>query len=406
METSLGLSKDVFLNNKAALTFDDVWMVPQYSEVESRDSVDLSTEIFKACPVKHPLISTCMDAVTESDMLVEMVKSGGSGMIHRGCTPDSQGKMFLKAAEILRDTVEQRDLNYPFVLGFAVSCGTWKERIVEFEKVVDEFPSNSYFVCLDVAHAHTKKYKEILQQIYEYVNSSSKVRRKINILAGTIATPEAAEYLYEFCDGIRVGVGSGSACTTRIQTGHGVPLFQSIIETSQICHDLGITCWADGGIRTSGDMVKALAVGADALVLGGVLTSTSASPAEKIYDDAEVMSIFQDLQHKQYTRITRDDIEKEKSKLTPIAVKYRGMASKDAQATFSEKRKSGYYVEGEAFEMPYTGQTSEVVSNFLNGVRSGLSYSGSFDLTEFRQKARFRMATFAGLQEAKPHGKK
>lgn len=404
---SSGLHKDVFVNGKAALTFDDVWMVPQFSDIASRDDVDLSYEIFDGFKVENPLVATCMDTVCGSEMLIEMALCGGTGMLHRGCSPKEQGNMLYDVGNTLWSIDHKH--KYPYVVGYAVSCGSWKDRIIEFQNVVNQFPSNNYFICLDVAHAHTSMYKETLKNLYDYCQAY--FDKPIKILAGTIATPQAAEYLYEYCDGIRVGVGSGSACSTRINTGHGVPLFQSLIETAEVCHDLGIKCFADGGLRTAGDMVKALAVGADALDLGGVLAPTSKSPAEKIYDyerTPEYPILCERLKqispHPQ-DAIRRMAILEENKKI--VAVRYRGMASADAQKDYSEKtRKSGYYVEGESFEMPYMGETSDIVDGFLKGIRSGLSYTGAHNIQELRDKARFRTSTFAGLAEAKPHGKR
>lgn len=399
----IGLTKEAFVNGKAALTFDDVWMVPQFSDVQSRDEVDLGWDIFdgyKCLPVN----ATCMDTVCGSEMLTEMVRIGGTGMLHRGCSPDEQGDMLYKSLKTTCDNGLARSqtlTGLDFIFGYAVSCGSWQERLKNFEFAIKRIQDNSslsdrfkYYICLDVAHAHTSMYLETLKNLYEYCKI---YQVPVKILAGTIATPQGAEYLYEYCDGVRVGVGSGSACTTRINTGHGVPLFQSLIETAEVCHDLGITCFADGGLRTSGDMVKALAVGADCLDLGGVLASTSKSPAEKIYKKTNTLDMIERLGPDDYRLAPREI----------VAVRYRGMASADAQKDYSEKtRKSGYYVEGESFEMPYTGETSDVIDGFLKGIRSGLSYSGARNIKEFRNKGHFRTATFAGLAEAKPHGKK
>lgn len=412
-----GLTKDVFVNGKAALTFDDVWLVPQHSDIKSRDDVSLKWEIFDDYKCL-PFNATCMDTVCGPEMLAEMVSMGCTGMIHRGCDPDVQGDMIYKVLKTLCEdglsmTPASHDLNgLHWILGYAVSCGSWQDRLKEFnfalkraQEKYEQADHIKYYICLDVAHAHTSMYKETLKALHDYCSTYNV---PVKILAGTIATPQAAEYLYEYCDGIRVGVGSGSACTTRINTGHGVPLFQSLIETAEVCHDLGVKCFADGGLRTSGDMVKSLAVGADCLDLGGVLASTSKSPAEKIYGKSERdlmydMMLARDPNY-QPTNIGENLFNDERP---IVAVRYRGMASKDAQKDYSEKtRKSGYYVEGESFEMPYTGETLDVMDAFIKGVRSGLSYSGARNIQELREKAHFRTSTFAGLQEAKPHGKK
>lgn len=415
-ECSSGLHKDAFVNGKAALTFDDVWMVPQFSDIKSRDEVDLRWEIFDDYKCL-PFNATCMDTVCGHEMLAEMVSVGCTGMLHRGCAPDAQGDMMYQALKTLCENglsmkPECHDVNgLDWILGYAVSCGSWQDRLKEFnfaiKRINDTYDSDGvkYYICLDVAHAHTSMYKETLKALHDYCCTYN---IPVKILAGTIATPQAAEYLYEYCDGIRVGVGSGSACTTRINTGHGVPLFQSLIETAEVCHDLGIKCFADGGLRTSGDMVKALSVGADCLNLGGVLASTSKSPAEKIYGKSERDLMYDMMLERnpnyQIANIGENLFNDERP---IVAVRYRGMASKDAQKDYSEKsRKSGYYVEGESFEMPYTGETSDVINDFIRGIRSGLSYSGSRNIQELRDKARFRTATVAGLAEAKPHGKK
>lgn len=413
-KVSEGLKKESFINNKSALAFDDVWMVPRYSSLKSRDEVDLTSEIFKGCFVKHPIVASCMDTVCEKDMLVAMAKSGGTGMLHRGCTPEEQQKIFREA--LIEYYNGDRDVNYTPTFGYAISCGTWKERLDNLKLAIDYFKDNcSYnvfpniFVCLDVAHAHNSHYKEILIKVNDYCNNNFIEEERPFILAGTIATPQAAEFLYEYCGAIRCGVGSGSACLTRIVTGFGVPLFSSLIECSGVCHDLGITCWADGGIRSSADMTKALGVGADALVLGGMLAATSASPAEKIYSPGEYEKWLNsqiiknpDVSYVEFPY----QIDKMISERKITHVRYRGMASKDAQEDFSEKRKSGYYVEGDSFLVDYKGDTIEFIEQMLRGVKSGFAYAGAYNLKEFVDLATYRIATFAGLQEAKPHGKK
>ncbi len=373
-----GLDKYSFVNGKSALTFDDVWMVPQHSSLSTRDDADLKSEIFKGVLTRNPLVATCMDTVCEDSMLKTMVRCGGTGMIHRGCSPKRQAEMLSSAIE---EWKTGSCLENPPIFGYAVNCDSWEERMANFFSI-DRSCCLKYFVCLDAAHAHTDYYRDKLKGLFEHVKERDST---ISILAGTIASPQAVEFLAPYCDGIRVGVGSGSACITRIQTGHGVPLFQSLIECSHICKAHGVKCFADGGIRTPGDAVKALGAGADALVLGGILAATSDSPAPKI---------------RKFVR--RGFSVKKKI----VAVRYRGMASKEAQQSFSHKRRSGYYVEGEAFDMPYSGDTTEFVENFLRSMRSGLTYSGAKNIEELKDKARFRMATFAGLQEAKPHGKK
>lgn len=421
-KVSEGLRKEAFINTKSALTFDDVWMVPRFSSLKSRDEVDLTSEIFKGCFVKHPIAASCMDTVCEKDMLVAMARSGGTGMIHRGCSAQQQQKMFREA--LIEYYNGDRDADYIPTFGYAISCGTWKERLDNLKLAIEYFKDNcSYnvfpniFVCLDVAHAHNSHYKETLIKVNDYCNNNFGF--KVHILAGTIATPQAAEYLYEYCGGLRCGVGSGSACLTRIVTGFGVPLFSSLIECSEVCHDLGITCWADGGIRGSADMVKALGVGADALVVGGMLAATSASPAEKIYSPGEYEKWLIEQQkeinenrykYPNYNNIqfyeTPDQIQKMISDRKITHVRYRGMASKEAQEDFSEKRKSGYYVEGDSFLVDYRGDTIEFIDQMLRGVKSGFAYAGAYNLKEFLDLATYRIATFAGLQEAKPHGKK
>lgn len=404
-ECSSGLSRDIFINNKAALTFDDVWMVPQHSDMASRDDASLSWEIFDDVRVAHPIVATCMDTVCGKDMLVTMAKTGGCGMLHRGCSPDDQADEFYYALKRFSGSVDHDFIvknSHNIVFGYAVSCNTWEERIKAFYQTMYRFTENNYlpnnfrfFICLDAAHGHTDYYRDKLKALYEYLHTYNKIIHVPKVLSGTCATPQSIEFLADYCDGARVGVGSGSVCTTRIQTGHGVPLFQSLLECSEVCHEVGVKCFADGGLRTSGDMVKALAVGADALDLGGVLAPTSDSPAEKITEEVPIRT-FTAGEGRMGTQFEE----------RIVSVRYRGMASKSAQEDYSDKgKRSGYYVEGDDFEMPYKGETKDVVEDFLRGIRSGLTYTGAHNIEELREKSRFRMSTFGGFKEAQPHGK-
>ena len=337
---------------KSALTYDDVLLVPQYSNIESRKEVKIGNNLDDEIYLSLPIISAPMDTVTEDEMSCAIYNSGGLGVIHRYNTIKEQSEMVKK--------VKEKSLFFGEVITAAAVgvTGDFEERACAL------YDAGAEVICIDVAHGHhilVKNALEKLRSIFGY---------NIHIMAGNVATRKGFEDLSDWgADSVRCNVGGGSICSTRIQTGHGIPGLQTIMDCA--ISDRSAKVIADGGIRSSGDIVKALAAGADFVMLGSMLAGTKESPGY----------ILQ---------------EKDGSKHK----KYRGMASKDAQMDWRGKYSSN---EGISTRIPYKGTVISVLKDLENGITSGFSYSGAKDIIDFQTRAKFVKQTSAGLVESKTH---
>jgi IMP dehydrogenase len=329
-----------------SLSFDDVLLVPQYSDIESRKSLSTNNHLGKIL-LDLPIISSPMDTVTEVDMTFAMDVHGGLGVIHRYNSPADQAKL-----------VKRASLHGLTNIGAAIGVtGDYLERA---RAVVD---AGANVLCVDVAHGHHSMMKNALKHLKEQYGGD------IHIMAGNVATGKGACDLAEWgADSVRVGVGGGSICSTRLVSGHGVPTFQSVVD----CVDAGcpIPIIADGGIKTSGDVVKAIAAGADFVMLGSMLAGTDQSPGQ----------VF--------------DAGNKKYKV------YRGMASSEAQVNWRGKTSTP---EGISTTIPYKGDVNIVLADLKGGIQSGMSYSGARTIQELQAKAKFVRQTVAGQAESFTH---
>lgn len=330
---------------KTALTYDDIQLIPSYSEIESRKNIDLSTYVSKRYKIKIPFVAAPMDTVCEEEMAIKLGQMGGVGCIHRFMSIESQ-------VEMVQNVLSQIP-NDSIVMAAVGANGDYHERAVEL--VV----AGAKVILIDVAHGHHKNVKEAIKRI-------KLIDPKIDVIAGNIATKEAAEDLYSWgADGLRVGIGGGSLCTTRIKTGFGLPNVSSLLEVVPFSM---VPVIADGGIRTSGDISKALALGASSVMLGSLLAGTSESPGSVI------------------------------EKPNGLYKRYRGAASLETKMTHGQEQRN---VEGESTVIPYKGGVKYVIEGLLDGVRSALSYAGSNDLSTYYPD--YVLVTNAGQNEAKPH---
>jgi IMP dehydrogenase len=332
-----------------ALTYDDIQLVPGYSEIESRNKIDLSTQFTRNFSIGIPLVASPMDTVCASDMAITMMSIGAVGVVHRFMTIEQQ------AYEVSRVHQEARSLD---LLGEGVPIaaavganGDYFERAQELTK------SGANVILIDVAHGHHKFVKEAIGKIKSNLN--------VDVIAGNIVTTQAAMDLVEWgADALRVGVGGGSLCTTRVKTGFGLPNVSAI----ENCYDCGVPVIADGGIRSSGDIAKALAVGAQSVMLGSLLAGTKESPG-KIVETSK--GLFK---------------------------RYRGAASLETKSVHGQAERN---VEGESTAIPFKGGAQFVVQGLLDGIRSACSYAGANSLAEFAPD--YVIVTNAGIAEAKPH---
>lgn len=338
----------------SSLSYDDVLLVPQYSSIVSRSEVDISSALSEQHQFSIPIISSPMDTVTEAKMAIAMSDFGGLGVVHRYNTIAEQ-------VNIAREIKDNRPQS-PTAAAIGIS-GDFLERATEL--VTNGGVS---ILCLDVAHGHHILVKKALNKIKQSFG------KDVHIMAGNVATRRAFEDLAEWgADSIRVGIGGGSICSTRIQTGHGVPTFQSICDCYHANTSRDVKIIADGGIKTSGDIVKALAAGADFVMVGSLLAGTSETPG----------TVYQD--NNPNTRPYKS---------------YRGMASPEAQRSWRGRTSS---LEGVSVTVPFVGSVNPVVEKLVVGVRSGLSYSGATNILELQAGAEFITQTSAGLLESKTH---
>jgi IMP dehydrogenase len=337
---------------REALTYDDVLLVPQFSDIESRKEVNIGNWLDEERGLwfNLPLIASPMDTVCEEKMAVTIGKMGGLGIIHRYNSIEKQCE--------IAQAVSQEIYNHKFGCAIGIT-GDYLERA---EALVER---GVKILCLDVAHGDHILMKNALITLREKLGNGP------HLMAGNVATLEGVERLADWgANSIRVGIGGGSICSTRIQTGHGVPSLDSVMECARTFKD--VTIIADGGIKNSGDIVKALAVGGDFAMLGSVLAGSSDTPGE----------VYISARNGDATKV------------------YRGMASKDAQMDWRGKTSS---LEGISTTIPYKGQTSDIINQLENGIRSGFSYSGARGIHELWSKARFIKQTSAGTRESDTH---
>ncbi len=469
-----------------ALTFDDVLLVPQYSEILP-NQVDPRTKFTRNIELKIPLVSSAMDTVTESEMAIAMALLGGIGVIHKNCTPDEQAAMVRKvkrfengfiheplvlspnhkiadvikvrqekhfksipitedgtlstkivgmvsrndylekkhstctcaermtpikdlltakepltlsqANDVLEESkhskllilnkdgtlhalITRRDLErnemFPSAtkdkrkrLRVAAACGPAHNRDERVKKLIK---AGADVLVVDTAHGHSKGVLDTVKYIKEtYPN--------VDVIGGNIATAKAAEALIKAgADGVKVGIGPGSICTTRVIAGIGVPQLSAIMNVIEVCKKSGITLIADGGVRYSGDVAKALAAGADCVMIGSLLAGTTQAPGELIYSGGKTYKY------------------------------YRGMGSMAAMACGGKERYAQSNVandklvpEGIEGKVLYKGDVSGEIFQLTGGVRSSMGYTGAGTIKEFQEKAEFVQITAASLKESHPH---
>lgn len=342
-----------------AYTFDDFVLIPNHSEVESRKAPDVSVR-FMSETMNIPVFSSPMNTVTEEEMLVTMYKAGGTGVLHRYVSVEDQVSIVKSTAKRLSD------MGAANPMGFFVSVGASKSK-ERLEALAEAGVSR---FCVDVANGHSSSCLDAVMNIKEMLPDAI-------VMAGNVCTYDGAMNLAEVgADALRVGIGSGSVCTTRVVTGHGVPQLTAIEQCARIksVHPY-VNIISDGGIRSSGDVVKALAAGSDSVMLGSLLAGSSDTPGD--------VQIDSDGAYKYYN----------------------GMASEAARSSWFDRTKTAWVPEGESIRIPFKGETEDILNGLIGGLKVGMSYTGAHDLEELRHRARWVRVTGAGLIEGTPHGK-
>jgi IMP dehydrogenase len=333
-----------------ALTYDDVLLVPSYNHWESRKVVDISmTDKSGRLTLQLPVMTANMDTVTEAEMADYIAGKGGIGVLHRYMS-------------IERNVAVFKGCRQPVF----VSIGCSNADLERAEALRD---AGAGFFCVDVAHAHARYVGRTLKLIRDMLG------KEVCIMAGNVATYAGADYLASCnADIVKVGIGGGSVCTTRLKTGFGVPNLTAIKNCSRV--DRSIV--ADGGVRHPGDIVKALAFGADFVMLGSMLAGTRPTPGPML------------------TRQGPDGEE--------IRVKvYRGMASSEAQEDFHGGMSDWKTAEGVCVEVPYREDEDAIIADIVGGLRSGLTYGGAATIRELQRKLDYITVTPAARIESLPH---
>ena len=345
---------------KKSYTFDDLLLVPQYSEVLPAEAI-LKTKLTKNISIFMPILSAAMDTVTEEEMAYTLFINGGAGVVHKNMTPKDQAKI-IKNVKLRAKNLESKG-----AIGGAV--GTSEKEIERAKSLIE---AGADFVVVDTAHGHSKKVLDMVEFL--------KNNYDIDIIAGNIASGEAAEDLIKRgADALKVGIGPGSICTTRIVAGVGVPQITAIDDVVSVAKKYDIPVIADGGIKFSGDIVKALAAGASSVMLGSIFAGTDEAPGDIM------------------------DINGVKYK------SYRGMGSLGAMEKgssdryFQNKSQGKFVPEGIEGITKYKGSVKDIIYQLLGGLKSGMGYLGAKTIADLSKNAVFVEISNQGLKESHVH---
>lgn len=339
------------------LSFDDVLLVPRYSEIATREDVDLTTQLTPKLTLKLPLISANMTDVTGVDMAVTLGKLGALGILPRFMSAEDEADM---VAKVKKEGIVA-----------AASVGLRNGMFDRAEKLVK---AGASVLCLDVAHGHMRKAVEATKSLRQMFG------KEIDIISGNVATYEGTNDLFRAgADSVKVGVGPGSICITRIETGFGVPQLTAILEGIRAAKRWKKTIIADGGTKNSGDIVKALAAGASAIMAGGQFAGTDEAPGEKVTIKGKPF--------KHYFASTSFEEKKEHLKNN------------------GEQLSKNYvkHIEGVESLVSYKGPVKKILEKMSANIRSGFSYCGAGNIKDLWKNAKFIQITAQGLKESGPH---
>jgi IMP dehydrogenase len=357
---------------REGLTFDDVTLVPAESDVLPAEA-DLRVRI-AGLELWLPIISSAMDTVSEAPMATALARLGGLGVIHRNLTVEAQAREVerVKEAPIDRARYPTPAVDAHERLLVAAAIGVGADRLARAEALLR---AGADALCIDTAHGHSRR-------VLDAVSDARARWPSVPILAGNVSTGEGCRALCEAgAHAVKVGQGPGSICTTRVVAGVGVPQVTAIAEGAAAAARFGVTVIGDGGVRYSGDLVKALAAGAHAVMLGGALAGTDESPGDIV-------------------------------RVSDRAFKtYRGMGSlgamqggaAGAERYSQDARAQKFVPEGVEGCVPYKGPVEGVVFQLAGGLRAGMGYLGCRTIEELRARARFMRVTPAGLRESHAH---
>ncbi|OGG59755.1 hypothetical protein A2765_04165 [Candidatus Kaiserbacteria bacterium RIFCSPHIGHO2_01_FULL_56_24] len=339
------------LIQKEAYTFDDVLILPAASSIEPREA-KTETAIARGFFISIPIISAAMDTVTKAEMAIELGKLGGLGIVHRSNTAEEEVAMVRKAKKA--------------GVRVGAACSPF-----DIERAKALIAAGADVIAIDSAHGHNKNVIDGARRI-------KKIIGKVPLLVGNIATAEAARELVKFADGIKVGIGPGSICTTRIVSGVGVPQLSAIMDVVAVAKKYGVPVIADGGMRNSGDIAKALAAGASAVMLGNLLAGTDAAPGRLVTRDGKKLKEYRGMGSRAVLEkgVTNDRYLGKSKRIVP---------------------------EGVAGLVPYKGTLLSVVDQLVGGIQVSMGYVGAKTLAEFQKRARFIRISPLSIHENRPH---
>jgi len=349
---------------RTSLTFDDVLLEPQYSEVKSRTLVDTSSTLVSGITLKAPVVSSNMDTVTELAMAQTMDSIGAIGILHRFMTVEEQVSQ-----------IKEFKTNGGIFIGAAI--GVKKDCL---KRAHDCIEAGADVLVVDVANGFSKAVGDTLSNLL-------RAYPDLKIIGGNVATTDGARFLIENgVSAVKAGIGGGSACTTRIVAGVGVPQLSAILNCAQVCKEFNIPLIADGGIRCPGDIAKAIAAGADTVMVGGILSGSVESPGQVIDRDGRLFKSYRGM-------ASKGAMEKRRE----VEVKHLNGSS-------PEPRFEHLTPEGVETFVPFTGEkAADIINYHLGGLRSAMSYSNALTIKEFQENAKFIRITSAGMAESLPH---
>lgn len=333
---------------KKAYVFDDVALVPQFNNIPSRTEPSLETWLTKSRKMQIPLLASNMDSVIDEELAHVLIRNGSYPIFHRFTDFETQAQWVEKF----------RDKTF-------ISCGVQPNKLIEAQRLLEK---GALGVFVDVAHGHSMR-------MFEVISELKKSHPDKDVIAGNVCTPMAYHDLVNAgADAVKVGVGPGAACTTRMVTGFGVPQFSAIYECGQVAEKLRIPLIADGGIRSSRDVILALAAGASSVMIGKMFALTKESAAPKRPSNCP----------------------------SGMEAKYRGQASEDFQIDFYGAMKEKTVAEGVDFWASVSGTAQELIDKLLGGIRSGMTYGGARNIKELQRKAEFVEVTPSYMDESRP----
>ncbi len=358
---------------KEGITFDDVLLIPAESHVLPNE-VDLSVQLAPNLKLNVPFLSASMDTVTETTMATTMARNGGLGVIHKNMSAPAQAKMVADVKAIANDADQYPhaavDTNNHLLVAAAV--GVTSDT---FDRADALLKAGADAIIIDTAHGHSAGVLRKVAQIRQQFPDAT-------LIAGNVATGEGTRALFEAgVDVVKVGIGPGSICTTRVVAGVGVPQITAIYDAANVAREFGKPIIADGGIKYSGDIVKALAAGGNAVMFGSMLSGTDEAPGDIIEDGGKKYKTYRGM--------------------GSLASMSHGSADRYFQGGVNEANK--LVPEGIEARVEYKGSVNDIIFQMVGGLRSGMGYTGSANVQSLIDNAQFVRISNAGLIESHPH---